>query len=92
MKKIIFNSSLPISGSTLWQNIIAQNPDFYCTPTSGLADMVLSSKNAYNNSQAVLAQDPEVMKKAFIGYCMAGIQGYFNDLQKNQKKKFHWYC
>jgi sulfotransferase len=84
MKKIIFNSSLPRSGSTLWQNIIAQNPDFYCTPTSGLADMVLSSKNAYNSSQAVLAQDPVDMEKAFIGYCRAGIQGYFSDITDKQ--------
>ena len=80
MKKIIFNSSLPRSGSTLFQNIVAQNPEFYCTPTSGLADLVLASKNTYNNSQAMLAQDPAVMEIAFTGYCRAGIQGYFSGI------------
>jgi len=77
-KNIFFNSSLPRSGSTLLQNLIAQNPDFYCTPTSGLADMVLSNKNAYNGSQAMLAQDPQTMQKAFFGYVSNGVQGYFN--------------
>lgn len=80
MKKIIFNSSLPRSGSTLLQNLVAQNPEFYCTPTSGLADLVLSAKNTYNNSQAILAQNPVIMEKAFIGYCRAGIHGYFSDI------------
>jgi sulfotransferase len=77
-KKIFFNSSLPRSGSTLLQNLVAQNPDFYCTPTSGLSDMVLSNKNAYNNSQAILAQDQETMQKAFFGYVSNGLHGYFN--------------
>ena len=45
MKKIFFNSSLPRSGSTLLQNLIAQNPEFYCTPTSGLGDLILNAKN-----------------------------------------------
>ena len=32
--KIFFNSSLPRSGSTLLQNILAQNPRFHCSATS----------------------------------------------------------
>ena len=66
MKKIFFNSSLPRSGSTLLQNLIAQNPDFYCTPTSGLADYLLGAKNTHSHSQAILSQDkeaPEVYRK-----------------------------
>ena len=80
MKKIFFNSSLPRSGSTLIQNIIAQNPDFYCTPTSGLSELIINAKNTYANSQAVLSQDKEVMESAFRGFCRAGISGYFNNI------------
>jgi sulfotransferase len=80
MKKIFFNSSLPRAGSTLFQNLISDNPNFYCTPTSGLADLILNSKNTYNHSQAILAQDKEQMEKAFLGFCRAGMQGYFNNL------------
>lgn len=80
VNKIFFNSSLPRSGSTLLQNIIAQNPSFYCTPTSGLADLVISNKNAYNHSQAILAQKQQDMENAFFGYVSKGVFGYFNAL------------
>ena len=80
IKKILFNSSLPRAGSTLFQNIVSDNPEFYCTPTSGLAEYILTAKNVHSNSQAVKAQDKEAMEKAFLGFCRAGIQGYFNNL------------
>lgn len=84
MKKIFYNSSLPRAGSTLIQNIIAQNPEFYCTPTSGLADLILNAKNTYANSQAILSQDKDVMEKAFLSFCRAGLQGFFNNITQKQ--------
>ena len=80
MKTIFYNSSLPRSGSTLIQNIIAQNPDFYTTPTSGLVDLVMASKHNYNSSQSFIAQDQKQMENAFLTYCKAGMQGYFEGL------------
>jgi sulfotransferase len=80
MKKILFNSSLPRAGSTLFQNIVSDNPEFYCTPTSGLAEYVLEAKNTHSYSQAVKAQNKEAMEKAFLGFVRAGMQGYFNNL------------
>lgn len=79
-KKIFFNSSLPRAGSTLFQNLISDNPNFYTTPTSGLSDLILNAKNTYNHSQAFLSQDKNQMENAFLGFCRAGLQGYFNDL------------
>jgi sulfotransferase len=79
-KRIFFNSSLPRAGSTLLQNIIADNPDFYCTPTSGFLDLLLGAKGNYNNSSEFKAQDAELMKKGFIGFCHNGMHGYFNAL------------
>jgi len=84
MKKIFFNSSLPRSGSTLLQNLIAQNPHFYCTPTSGLGDLILNAKEIYAHSQAILSQDKEVMERAFLGFCRAGMQGFFNNITQSQ--------
>jgi len=70
MDKIIyFNSSLPRAGSTLFQNLIGQNPQFYVTPTSGLIELVSGAKNHYNGSQEIRAQDPKLMEKAFINFC-----------------------
>jgi len=77
-KKIFFQSSLPRSGSTLLQNIIGQNPEFYVTPTSGLLDLLAASRKAYTKGPTFRAQDPAIMKKAFNGYCKAAVNGYFS--------------
>ena len=42
MEKIFFQSSLPRAGSTLLQNILGQNPNFYVTPTSGVLELLFS--------------------------------------------------
>jgi len=75
--RIFFNSSMPRSGSTLLQNILGNNPDFYATPTSGLVEMLLSSRKQYTHSPVFKAQDEEAMKRAFLTYCRYGIEGYF---------------
>jgi sulfotransferase len=80
MKTIFYNSSLPRAGSTLIQNLIAQNPDFYSTPTSGLVDLIMASKNNYNHSQAFISQDPKQMENAFVEFCRSGMQGFFKGL------------
>ena len=79
-KKIHYNSSLPRAGSTLLSNIIAQNPSFYCTPTSGLSDYVLNSMQVFNSSQAVKAQDIDEMESSFFNYIKFGMQGYFQSI------------
>lgn len=80
MKKIFFNSSLPRAGSTLLQNIIADNPDFYCTPTSGFLELLLASKQVYGQSPTFKAQDDKLMNNAFLCYCKGAMDGYFNIL------------
>ncbi len=77
-KKIVFNASLPRSGSTLLQNILAQNPRFYCTPTSGVIDLMLASRKFYTELAEFKAQDPDLMQKAFTSYCKYGINGFFD--------------
>ena len=79
-KHIFFNSSLPRAGSTLISNIIAQNPNFYCTPTSGLCELILNSKSAYNHGQRFIAQDPNEMERAFLSFAKFGMQGYFKGI------------
>ena len=79
-KQIFFNSSLPRAGSTLISNIIAQNPKFYCTPTSGLCELILNSKSAYNHGQSFKAQDPIEMERAFLSFAKFGMQGYFKGI------------
>lgn len=77
MEKIFFQSSLPRSGSTLLQNLLAQNTDFYVTPTSPVADYLSVLREVYTNNPSVNAQDENEMKSAYKGMCKASICGYF---------------
>ena len=79
-KQIFYSSSLPRAGSTLFQNIMADNPDFYCTPTSGLIELVLNAKNIFNQSQAFQAQDLNKMERPLVEFCRKGMEGYFDSL------------
>jgi sulfotransferase len=78
--KIFFQSSMPRAGSTLLQNIIAQNPDFYVTPTSGALELVFGARLNYTNSEEFRAQDQAAMKKAFLAFSRAGLEAYFRAL------------
>lgn len=78
MKKIFFQSSMPRSGSTMFQNIIGQNPDFYVTPTSGMLELVFGARANYSSSPEFKAQDSELMKQGFMNFCRKGIEGYFD--------------
>jgi sulfotransferase len=79
-KTIIMNSSLPRAGSTLFSNLIAQNPSFYATPTSGLLELIYGAKGNFQNSPEFKAQDIKLMDEAFLAFCRGGIDGYFNVL------------
>jgi len=78
--EIFYNSSLPRAGSSLLQNIIGQNPDFYVTPTSGLLELVFTAKNTFTNLIEFKAQDQTQMEDAFISFCKGGMEGYFKPL------------
>ena len=75
--KMFYNSSLPRSGSSLLQNLLGQNPDFYVTPTSGLLELVFAARSNYTNSPEFKAQDSELMETAFLDFCRTGMEGYF---------------
>ena len=77
MEKIFFQSSLPRAGSTILQNILAQNPEIYATPTSGVLELVYAARANYTNSPEFKAQDKDVMKTGFLSFCREGINGFY---------------
>lgn len=77
MKQIFFQSSLPRSGSTLLQNILGQNPNFYVTPTSGVLELLYAARANYSNSPEFKAQDAKLMKDGFLSFCRAGLIGFY---------------
>jgi len=78
VQKIFFQSSLPRAGSTLLQNIMGQNPEFYVTPTSGVLELVYAARSNYTNSPEFKAQDASQMKAGFTQFCHDGVFGFFN--------------
>jgi sulfotransferase len=78
MKKLFFNSSLPRAGSTLLQNIFAQNPDFYCTPTSGTLELIYGARANFTSDVTFKAQDSELMDKGFKNFCKSGLFGFYD--------------
>lgn len=78
MEQIFYQSSLPRSGSTLLQNILAQNPDIYATPTSGVLELIFGARNNYTTSPEFIAQDSELMKKGFQAFCKEGTEAFYN--------------
>ena len=77
MKKLFFQSSLPRAGSTLLQNIMGQNPEFYVTPTSGVLELIYGARGNFSTSPEFKAQDAELMKSGFLNFCHYGVQGFF---------------
>jgi sulfotransferase len=77
-RSIFYQSSMPRAGSTLLQNIMAQNPDFHVTPTSGLMELVYAARMTYTNAVEFKAQsnNAAVIKKAFLAFCKGGMQAY----------------
>lgn len=80
MEKLFYQSSLPRAGSTLLQNILAQNPDIYATPTSGMLELLYGARANYTNGAEFKAQDSELMKKAFLSFCKEGMRGYYESI------------
>ena len=78
MSTIFFQSSMPRAGSTLLQNVLAQNPDIFATPTSGVLELVFSARQMYTESLEFKAQDTETMNKGFIHYCREGVHGWYD--------------
>jgi sulfotransferase len=84
VEKIFFQSSLPRVGSTVFQNLVNQDPRFYASSTSGMLELIYAARHNYTESPEFKAQDAETMKKAFFVFCRSGIFGYYNAITDKQ--------
>ena len=78
MEKLFFQSSLPRAGSTMLQNILAQNQDIYATPTSGVLELIYGARENYSNSPEFIAQDKDLMRKGYLAFCKNGMDAFYN--------------
>lgn len=73
MKEVFFINGMPRSGSTLLCNILAQNPEFHVTPTSGLSELIRGIHQFWKQSPIIKASEtPEkqlqIIKDLFESY------------------------
>ena len=80
MATIFFQSSMPRAGSTLLQNVLAQNPDIYATPTSGVLVLTYAARAMFSESNEFKAQDAETMDKGLVGFLNEGIHGWYDSI------------
>ena len=72
---LFFNSSLPRSGSTLLQNLLAQNRRHHCTSTNDVLDMVIRVRDGWMGSTGFIAQGLATIEprmKSFIRHALYG--------------------
>lgn len=57
MKTVHFVNGMPRSGSTLLCNVLAQNPDFHSTPTSGLSEIISNLNLFWKQTDIIKASE-----------------------------------
>lgn len=82
MKKLYFVSGLPRSGSTLLCNVLAQNPRFYASQTSGLLEVLFNIRNRWDEFIEMKSMDEELSKKRKIAVIQSVVDGFYSDVDK----------
>lgn len=78
---IFFNSSMPRSGSTLLQNVLAQNTEIFATPTDGSLELLYGARMNYMSCPEFKAQDRIAMQNAWRAFCRGGLLAYADSLK-----------
>ena len=91
-KNIYFVAGLPRSGSTLLMNILGQNPRHYVTPTSGILDILVQTRNAWDRSDAFKSLFREESDRIKRNVMRSILYGYFAHTDKPVcfDKNRHW--
>lgn len=79
--KLFFNSSMPRSGSELFQVLLHQNPTIYASPTSPLLEYQFAARNNFKLPE-VQSQPQELMEKSFLSMCGSMAEGYYGPITK----------
>jgi sulfotransferase len=57
---------------------LAQNPDIYATPTSGVLELIFAARANYTTSPEFKAQDEGLMKTGYQAFCKEGMDAFYN--------------
>ena len=80
MKTIHFISGPPRSCSTLLCNVLAQNPRFHSTASSGLVDLIYPARKNLSDLGEFKSMNPKDAENMFLDWARGGIVNAFNSL------------
>jgi sulfotransferase len=72
-------AGVPRSGSTLLQNILAQNPAHHVTPTNGLLSLVLGIRDTWSRNDAFRSQGLQAVKPRVSAAIRGLIRGFYEN-------------
>jgi sulfotransferase len=75
-------SGLPRSGSTLLCNVLAQNPRFYATQTSGLLDVLFGVRNQWDNLLEMRAMDSQLSEQRKLAVLRGIAASFYADVAR----------
>lgn len=73
-------SGLPRSGSTLLCNILAQNPRFYTTQTSGMLDVLFGVRNQWDGLIEMRAMDAKLSERRKLAVLRGIMASFYADV------------
>lgn len=79
-EKVFFQCSLPRSGSTMFQNLMNQDPRIFASANNGLLGLLHAAKNSFSTCEEFKAQDASLMGNAFNGFCSGSVLGYYSGI------------
>lgn len=84
-QEIFFMSGFPRAGTTLLMNVLAQNPRFHGTATSGLISTLTQIRDNWRNNENYLANDEEYIYRKIKTMLHGVIDGYYYDELKDNR-------
>lgn len=81
-------AGLPRSGSTLLQNLLAQNPNHYVTPTSGLVDLIRLVRDSWSKNPTFQAEGVSRTEHRVAGALRGMVEGYYKEELSKDKCVF----
>ena len=82
MKQINVIAGLPRSGSTLLCNILAQNPRFHTTATSGVLEILFTARNRFWEVSSFKAMEEKELDAKIGGTLRGMLYGYYADIDR----------
>ena len=76
-QNIFFMAGFPRAGSTLLMNILAENPRFHGSPTSGLITSLIQLKDNWKNSPLYLSNGEEYIYPKIKGMMKGMLEGFY---------------